>query len=116
MILRQAGKEIHLTALAIDNRNLQSQDAGEAKINDAYPDAQSQSNLALWGHVHVTLGGTSENPQSAFGEPSPGADYGNFLYRNGVNQKGPSPAIVATIFGITVYGSKEDYSNNSYIL
>jgi hypothetical protein len=46
----------------------------------------------------------------------PGADYGNFLYRNGVKQKGPSPALIGTIYGITVYGSKEVYSNNSYIL
>jgi RHS repeat-associated protein len=109
-------KQIHLTALAIDDRNKQNNDAGEAKINEAYPDAQSQSNLVLWGHIHPTHGDTSPDPQGAFGTPSPGADYGNFLYRNGANQKGPSPAIIGTVYGITVYGSKEDYSNNSYIL
>ncbi len=93
-------KQIHLTGLAIDDRNKQNNDAGEAKINEAYPDAKSQSNLVLWGHIHSTHGDTSPNPQSAFGTPSQGADYGNFLYRNGANQKGPSPAIIGTIYGL----------------
>jgi len=111
-------KQIHLTELAIDNRNKQNSDDARNKINEQYPDAQSQSNLVLWGHIHPTQGSTTDspNPQSTFGEPTPGADYGNFLYRNGESQKGPSPAILGTVYGITVYGSREVYSNNSYIL
>jgi hypothetical protein len=116
-----ADKEIRLTALPIDQRNRSNQDAAGAKINEQYPDAQSQSNLVLWGHTHVvgTWRTSDSNSQATFGFPSPGAshgDYGNVLYRNGKTQTGPSLALVGTKYGITVYGSNEVYSNNSYLL
>jgi hypothetical protein len=59
------------------------------------------------------------NPQAVFGLPSPGSlhgDYGDVLYRDGKTQIGSSPALVGTKYGITVYGSNEVYTNNSYFL
>jgi hypothetical protein len=57
-----------------------------------------------------------ERDKAHLGSRARGADYGNFLCRNGASRKGPSPDIIGLVYGITVNGLKEDYSNNSYIL
>jgi len=116
-------KEIRLSALPVDNNQARMAPL-EKEINDKYPTAGEQSNLFLFGHTHISSyldGWTSPDPQKSFGFPSPnssaGGDYGNFLYRNNdASQKGPSPALLLTPWGVTVYGSVEDYSNNTYLL
>ena len=115
-------KEIRLSALP-GNGDATNKSPLEKKINDSYPSAGEQSGLFLFGHTHFSNGFTysDPNPQSTLGFPSPndatGGDYGNFLYRNNDgSQKGPSPALLVTKYGVTVYGSKQDYSNNSYLL
>ncbi|MBN9382079.1 MAG: hypothetical protein J0H74_15025 [Chitinophagaceae bacterium] len=119
-------KEIRLSALPVDNNNQERTAPLEKEINDNYPSAAQQSNIFLFGHTHVSNflnGWTSPDPQKAFGFPTPntseGGDYGNFLYRNNdASQKGPSPALLLTPWGVTVYGSTpgEKYSNNTYLL
>ncbi|RTL58231.1 MAG: hypothetical protein EKK37_07790 [Sphingobacteriales bacterium] len=116
-------KEIRLTALPADKRNASNNAPLESQIDTKYPTAEQQSNLFLFGHTHLTHGWTTPdpNPQSVFGEPSPNSgnrgDFGNFLYRNNnTGEKGPSPALVVTQYGVTVYGSKQDASNISYLL
>jgi RHS repeat-associated protein len=115
-------KEIRLNTLSTSG-NILNQSPFEQKINDNFPSAGEQSSLFLFGHTHIAPGFNypGSNPQSDLGFPSPndrkGGDYGNFLYRNNDgSQKGPSPALLVTKYGLTVYGSKEDYSNNTYLL
>jgi len=115
-------KEIRLNALST-NGNVSNKAPLEQQINDKFPSAGEQSSLFLFGHTHFSNGFTygGSNPQNDLGFPSPndgsGGDYGNFLYRNNDgSQKGPSPALLVTKYGVTVYGSKQDYSNNAYLL
>jgi RHS repeat-associated protein len=123
-------KEIRLTALPVDDGkgvdkgNLINNTPLERQIDEKYPSASDQSALFLFGHTHVKAfleGFTSSSPQSAFGFPSPndsnGGDYGNFLYRNNdASQKGPSPGLLATPWGVTIYSSAQNYQNISYLL
>jgi hypothetical protein len=115
-------KEIRLSALPVEG-NTSNSALLDDQINKGYPTAEQQSNIFLYGHTHVVGKWTSlnPNPQETFGTPSPntlrGGDYGKFLYRNNdASAKGPSPAWVVTKYGVTVYGSQEDNSNNSYLL
>jgi RHS repeat-associated protein len=121
-------KEIRLTALPIDERNKLGEAPLEAQINSKYPTAAEQSKLFLFGHTHVkgfVLGftGGDNSPmgsQKTFGDPTDPADYANFLYRNNnSSEKGRSPALLTTPWGITIYGSEQTANkgtNNSYIL
>lgn len=117
-------KEIRLSALPVDEGNKINKVPLEEQINKNYPTAGEQSNLLLFGHTHIRAyieGYSSPDPQSTFGFPSPndsqGGDYGNFLYRNNdASQKGPSPGLLLTPWGVTLYGSVQDYSNNTYLL
>jgi RHS repeat-associated protein len=136
-------KEIRLTAMPADESNgPKSVDMG-TQLDKNYSKEQ-QSNIFLVGHVHygalldgVTIGnGTDMEQHQYLGEPTnhgEKSDYYPMLYRSAdAAQRGQSPAVVATPYGMVIYGTGTNtvYSphtgtfivnsvypdNNSYIL
>jgi RHS repeat-associated protein len=130
-------REIRLTAMPADENNARASINIGAQLDKNYSSEQ-QSNFFLVGHVHegglmngFTSGDGSDMAQQKYlGEPSNGGvntDYNPMLYRSGnASDRGQSPALVATPYGVTVYGTGTNSASgignkvlptdNSYIL
>ncbi|RFM33054.1 DUF6443 domain-containing protein [Chitinophaga silvisoli] len=108
-----ANKEIIFTPLPIDESNKMDEVNGEAQIDKKYS-KEEQIGLFMFGHVHGHAAeGSMRKPDPDeqrmwLGEPSreEGADFHPALYREGSgDQKGQSPAIIVTPYGVTIYGT-----------
>lgn len=120
-------KEIRLAALPVDGRNKIDQMPLEAQINENYSKTE-QAGMVLFGHTHMKAyvqgwsfgDGSAMAQQKGIGDPTDPADYANHLYRSSnAGTQGRSTGLIATPFGVTVYGSTQNANkgtNNSYIL
>lgn len=102
-------KEIRLTAMAADENNHENTVNIPAQM-DKYYSKEQQAGFFLFGHVHhgsgISVNGSEMAQHKEMGNPTFTADYKPALYRGGnVNDKGQSPAIIATPYGLTVYGT-----------
>jgi len=122
-------KEIRLNALPVDESNkINSVDVG-SQISKNYPSSSDQKSLFLEGHTHIAdyvngvkFGdGSPMAGQRGTGTPTKPEDYTPVLDRgNGV--AGPAPSLLATPFGVTLYGTGhmtpigQPSPNNSYLI
>jgi hypothetical protein len=121
-------KEIRLSALPIDEGNAKNSLPLNSQIDKMYPSAEQQSNLILSGHTHIaayvdgftTVDGLPISNLKQYGNPTVPGDYKNNLYRGkDATEKGRTPALVTTPYGVVVYGTEPNGvygKQNSYIL
>jgi RHS repeat-associated protein len=105
-------REIRLTAMPIDENNFKDQVNIGSQLDKNYSKEQ-QSDFFLVGHVHQgnLIGPFYAGDRSPMGlhqqlgEPS-NDDYSPMLYRSGsATERGQSPALITTPYGVTVYGT-----------
>lgn len=96
-------------------------------INENYSKTE-QAGMDLFGHTHMNAyvqgwsfgDGSAMAQQKGIEDPTDPADYANHLYRSSnAATQGRSTGLIATPFGVTVYGSTQNANkgtNNSYIL
>ncbi|MEJ0101410.1 MAG: DUF6443 domain-containing protein [Bacteroidota bacterium] len=123
-------KEIRLQALPMDESNKINQVNLQGQVDKNYSSAE-QKNLFLEGHTHIRAyvegavfgDGSAMDQLMGMGVPTKPNDYTSVLDRgNQAGVKGPEPSLLATPFGVTVYGTGhmtpigQPSPNNSYIL
>ncbi|WP_255373017.1 DUF6443 domain-containing protein [Chitinophaga sp. YR573] len=107
-------KEIRITAMPMDKSNKVDRVDISGQIEKNYS-KQEQSDLFLFGHVHDKAAGepvlypTAKENQLFLGEPTSYKglfDYQPALYRSpNATSQGRSVALIATSYGVTVYGT-----------
>lgn len=124
-------KEIRLFELPIDKGNTKRSVDLKRQVNDRYkPD--EQINLFLEGHTHIAAfldnskfgNGSNFEQHLGMGIPTKPEDYQQFLFRENQGRRniGPTPSLLLTPYGITLYGTSRETPdgspspNNSYLL
>ncbi|SDH19736.1 RHS repeat-associated core domain-containing protein [Chitinophaga filiformis] len=117
-------KEIRLSALPPDESNKVAKVDLIGQVDKKYPTAEEQSKIFIIGHVHdreaarPVLYPTTKENLDFLGEPSK-SDYQPVLYRSPTaTEKGRSVALIATHYGVTIYGtgaSRSVYGSEDYV-
>lgn len=113
-------REIRISAMPVDESN-ERMDADIGGQVDKNYSKEQQAGFFLAGHVHYghyTVGDNSDMAQQMyFGQPSQNDDYQPMLYRSAdASARGQSPALVATQYGVTVYGTGTSASKYDNVL
>jgi len=115
-------REIRLTAMPADENNGRDFVNIGPQLDKNYSKDQ-QAGFFLVGHVHEGAlmngsyagDGSPMAQQKYLGEPSYPDDYRPMLYRSGnASERGQSPALVGTPYGVTVYGTGTSASYTTY--
>lgn len=115
-------REIRMAALPIDENNHRDRVAIKTQVDQNYS-KEEQATFFLFGHVHhkslmngiIAGDGSPMARQRDLGQPSNSYDYLPALYpsRNASDRR-QSPALIATPYGITVYGTGTSGKNTIY--
>jgi RHS repeat-associated protein len=120
-------REIRLKAMPFDKElNFHSSVLLGKQLDKNYS-KEEQANLFLVGHIHHNKGenggtqtygdGKVQTQFDHFGRPSYPADYGPYLYRSAnAENRGQSPALIVTQWGVSVYGTATSAVNNGYFV
>nr|WP_283093163.1 RHS repeat-associated core domain-containing protein [Chitinophaga hostae] len=115
-------KEIRLTAMKVDENNSTASVNLLSQLDKNYSKEQ-QAGLFLFGHVHykglmngfLYGDGSPMTMQKFLGDPTDPNDYQPGLYRSGnASEKGRSPALIPTSYGVTIYGTGTSSSRTGY--